>query len=305
MITFLLRTAKYAFQDFWRNFWLSLITVTVIFIALFSFNSLILVKTVSEYTLETIENKIDVSVFINPGTEEAVIMDLRARILGLEQVKEVIYVSAKEALDSMKDKHKEDQSILQSIEELQENPLGAQLIVRAQSTEEYDPIVALLGDERYSSIIADKNFDEHTIIIDKVAGISRRIRSVASVLTIIFALIALIVVYNTLRVIIYTHRTEIAIMRLVGATKWFIRMPYLWQSLFYALFAIVIFLLIWYPILGLIQPFVNELFVDGSAINLVDFYNINFILLFGGQLLGLLVLLSVASILATSKYSKV
>lgn len=305
MLTFLIRTLQYALQDFWRNFWLSVITVTVIFIALFSFNSLVLVKTISDYTLQTIEKKIDVSVFINPGIEESVILDLRARILGLAEVKEVIYISAEESLESMKEKHKNDPEIIQSIDELGENPLGAQLVVQAQTAEQYDPIVELLGDERYGSIIADKNFDEHTFIIDRVAGISSRVRNIASVLTIIFTMIALIVVFNTLRIIIYTHRDEIAIMRLVGATKWFIRLPYIWQSLLYALFAVGIFLLVWYPLLGFIQPYINELFVDGSAINLVEFYNVNFIMLFGLQLLVLVVLLSIASILATSKHSKV
>ena len=305
MLTFLSRTAKYAFQDFWRNFWLSLITITVILLALFSFNSLMLVKTVSDYTLQTIEKKIDVSVFINSGVEEPLILDLRARLLGLEQVKEVIYISSDEALSSMVERHKKDDAIIQSLEELGENPLGAQLIVQAQSTEDYDAIVNLLNEERYDPIIADKNFDEHTLIIERVSSVSKRIRSIAMIFTIVFTLIALIVVFNTLRIIIYTHRDEIAIMRLVGATNWFIRMPYLWGSIIYALFSMIIFLLVWYPILGFIQPFVNELFADGSSIDLVTYYNVNFLALFGIEVLVLIVLLSISSILATGKYSKV
>lgn len=305
MLTFLSRTAKYALQDFWRNFWLSLITVTVILLALFSFNSLVLVKTVSDYTLQTIEKKIDVSVFINPSIEENAVLDLRARLLGLSEVKEVIYISADEALKAMIERHEGDQAIIDSLQELGDNPLGAQLIVQAQSTEEYQPIVELLNDERYDAIIADKNFEEHTLIIERVSGVSNRIRSIATVVTILFTLIALIVVYNTLRIIIYTHREEIAIMRLVGATNWFIRMPYIWESFWYAILSMGIFLLIWYPLLGLMQPFVNELFVDGSAVNLVAFFNVNFFFLFGLEFLALLVLLSIASILATSKYSRV
>ena len=62
MITFLARTLRFAFTDFWRNFWLSLITVTIVFIALFSINSLLLIKNVSDYTLQTVEKKIDVNV---------------------------------------------------------------------------------------------------------------------------------------------------------------------------------------------------------------------------------------------------
>ncbi len=305
MFTFLSRTAKYAIKDFWRNIWLSLITITVILLALFSFNSLVLVKTVSDYTLQTIEKKIDVSVFINSGVDETTVLDLRAHLLGLNQVKEVIYISADEALSAMLNRHEGDQAIIDSLQELGGNPLGSQLIVQAQSTEDYQPIVALLNEPRYDAVIADKNFDEHTLIIERVSGVSKRIRSIASIVSILFSLMALIVVYNTLRIIIYTHREEIAIMRLVGATNWFIRMPYIWESILYAVLSMMIFLLIWYPLLSFVQPFVNELFIDGSAINLITFFNVNFLFLFGLQFLGLVLLLSIASILATSKYSKV
>jgi len=305
MLTFLTRTAKYAFQDFWRNFWLSLITLTVILVALFTVNALLLIKTISEYTLQTIEKKIDVSVFINPGVEESVILDLRARLLGLPEVKDVLYISANEALEAMKRSHGNDVTIIESLSELEGNPLGAQLVVQAQSAKDYDPIVALLADERYRSIVADKNFDEHTYIIERVSSISERVRTIATVLSALFGAIALIVVFNTLRIIIYTHREEIAIMRLVGATNWFIRMPYLWQSVIYSVLALGLLLIAWYPLIGVVEPYINELFSETTHINLIGFYNGNFLLLFGTQFLGLLILLGLASILATRKYSKV
>lgn len=305
MLTFLTRTAKYAFQDFWRNFWLSLITLTVILVALFTVNALLLIKTISEYTLQTIEKKIDVSVFINPGVEESVILDLRARLLGLPQVKDVLYISANEALDAMKRSHGNDATIIESLAELDGNPLGAQLVVQAQSAKDYDPIVSLLAEERYRSIVADKNFDEHTYIIERVSAISERVRTIATVLSALFGAIALIVVFNTLRIIIYTHREEIAIMRLVGATNWFIRMPYLWQSVIYSVLALALLLMAWYPLIGVVEPYVNDLFSETARINLLGFYNSNFFLLFGTQFLGLLILLGLASILATRKYSKV
>lgn len=304
MFTFLSRTAKYAVQDFWRNIWLSLITMTVIIIALFSINVLLLIKTVSEYTLETIEKKIDISVFLSPGVEESVILDLRARLLGLSQVKDVVYISADEALMSLRSRHEEDNAIIQSLQELEKNPLGAQLNVQAHSPSDYQAILDLLKEERYAALIADQA-NEETLIIQRVSEISERVRTIASVLSVIFGLIALIVVFNTLRIMIYTHREEIAIMRLVGATNWFIRMPYVWQGVIYSVFSLMIFLFAWYPLVGFIEPYLNELFSDGAKINLIAFYNANFLFLFGLQLAGLIVLLGVASILATRKYSRV
>jgi cell division transport system permease protein len=305
MITFLGRTLRFAFTDFWRNFWLSLITVTIVFIALFSVNSLLLIKNVSDYTLQTVEKKIDVSVFITPKTDENIILDLRARLLGFSEVKEVIYISADESLQSLRTRHANDETVLQAVEELGENPLGAQLIIQANSTNDYAPIIELLNEDRYDAIIADKNFDEHTYIIERVSSVTERIRSFALALSILFGTIAIIVVFNTLRVIIYTHREEIAIMRLVGATTWFIRMPYLWQSVMYAVFALGGFILIWYPIVGLIQPYVNGLFADGSRIDLIGYYSTNFFLIFGAELGFLILILGIASIIATQKHSKV
>lgn len=305
MFTFLARTAKYAFKDFYRNFWLSVITITVVIIAIFTLNSLLLVKTISEYTLQTIEKKIDVSVFINPSIEESVILDLRDRLLALDEVTNVIYVSADEALQSMISRHGNDQDILQSIQQIEQNPLGAELIVQANNTADYPQILELLSQDRFKAVISDQDFEQHTIIISSVSSISDKVRTFATVMSIVFSLIALIVVFNTIRVIIYTHREEIAIMKLVGATNFFIRMPYLWQVVIYSLVSMAIFILLWYPLVGFIEPYVNELFSDTTQISLIGYYNVNFVSIFGSQLSILIGILVVASFFATRKYSKV
>lgn len=305
MFTFLSRTAKYAVKDFYRNFWLSVITITVVIIAIFTLNSLLLIKTISEYTLQTIEKKIDVSVFINPSIEESVILDLRDRLLALDEVTNVIYVSADEALQSMISRHGNDQDILQSIQQIEQNPLGAELIVQANNTADYPQILELLSQDRFKAVISDQDFEQHTIIISSVSSISDKVRTFATVMSIVFSLIALIVVFNTIRVIIYTHREEIAIMKLVGATNFFIRMPYLWQVVIYSLVAMAIFILLWYPLIGFIEPYVNELFSDATQISLIGYYNTNFVSIFGSQTLVLIGILVVASFFATRKYSRV
>jgi len=124
------------------------------------------------------------------------------------------------------------------------------------------------------------------------------------VLIIIFVLTSLLVVYNTIRVTIYTHRQEIEIMRLVGASNSFIFMPYVFSALVYALVSVLIIISIFYPFLTLLQPYLETFFM-GYNVNILSYFVDNFFLIFGVQFLAVLVINVIASLFAVRKYARV
>ena len=111
-------------------------------------------------------------------------------------------------------------------------------------------------------------------------------------------------VYNSVRVAIYTHRREIMIMRLVGASRSFIQMPFLLSSIIYTLVGVLAIMFIFFPFLSLLQPYLEAFFV-GYNINLIDYYYGNIFKIFGMEFLGLALINVLASYLAVRKYSKV
>jgi cell division transport system permease protein len=306
MLTTTSRIFKFAWQDFWRNIWLSIITITVLFFNLFLINFLIVFNQLTDTAINFVEDKVDLTVFFKVDAAEAKINEVKAALLLAPQVKEINYVSKEDALKNFKETHKDEPKILDALNEIGDNPLGASLIIKAYKTEDYAAIMDKLSspDVLPDNLVQDKNFDDHKLLIEKISNIKNKTSRGGLILSGIFVLIAILIIFNTIRVAIYTHREEIGVMRLVGATSWFVRLPFIVEGMFYAIFACLLTFAVVYPLLGVIQPYLINFF-GGTGFDVVSYYNQNFLKIFGLQLLGSIVLSVVSSALAVGKYLKV
>lgn len=297
------RVIKFSVQDIIRNIWLSLVTVIILILALFSINMLLTVDVISKTAVSSIKDKIDVNLYIKTDADESQILALKTKIARFDQVKDIRYVSKAEALEDFRNKHQNSPEVLEALRELGKNPLTPVLIIKPENIDQYDQLIkALNGVE--SDIIESRNFDDHKAILEKINNISYKVNQVGVLLSSIFIFITLLVVYNAIRVAIYTHRREIAIMRLVGASNWFIKAPFLVSGVIYAFIGVAIIIGIFYPFLSLLQPYMEAFFID-YKINLITYFNDNFIRIFGLQFLGAIALNGAASLIAVGKYSKV
>lgn len=302
----LFRIVKFAFQNLFRNIWLALATISIITLALVSVNFFILANALVDTSLTAIEKRINISVYFKPTGQEADFLTLADRLRALPEVEEVTYVSKDEALEKLKAKYDTSKSpiVADSLKELGENPLTASLIVRAKSVEQYPPIEALLNEQQYEQLIDKKEFDDRTMLIQKIKEFKKKAASVGMVVNLFFALIASLIVYNTIRITIYTRKKEVGIMKLVGATNMFVRGPLVLEGALYSVIAIVLTLLILYPLLGAIQPSV-ESFFDGEAFDVLGYFSSNFVSIFGAELVASLALTVISSSLAIGRYLKV
>jgi len=299
----LYRIIKFSFQDIVRNIWLTIVTITILLLALFSINTLITVRLISDNAVAAIKEKIDISLYLKPETTEAEIMALRAKIASSAQIKNVFYVSKQSAIDSFRQKYQNDPAILAALKELGRNPLSPSLMIVPQNFEESELVINNLK-MIDSPIIESRDFSDNTVILKKINDITRRVNQVGLFIIFVFILTSLLVVYNAIRVAIYTHRQEIEIMRLVGASNFFIYMPYLFSALIYTLLSVLIVISVFYPFLTLLQPYL-ETFFTGYNINILSYFVDNFWLIFGAQFLVVLVINIIASLFAVRKYARI
>ncbi|MBU4455028.1 ABC transporter permease [Patescibacteria group bacterium] len=297
------RVIKFSFQDIGRNIWLSIVTMSILILALFSVNMLLTVNVISQAAIGAVKEKIDVNIYIKPDTEESKIMALKAQISGLSQVKDVQYISKAQALESFKEKHQNNPEVMESLKEIGKNPLTPSLVIKPKDVDQYQELIVNLNSIE-DDIIESRNFDDHKLMIDKINGITDRVSEAGMVISFTFIIITLLLVYNSIRVAIYTHRREIKIMRLVGASSWFIRAPYLFSSIIYTVVGVSAIVVIYYFFLNLLQPYIETFFIDYD-INLAAHFRDNFINIFGLQFLVGIVVNMGASLIAVSKYSKV
>ena len=297
------RVIKFSFQDLWRNIWLSAVTIVILVLGLLSVNLLLVVKVLGSTAVSAIKEKIDISLYLKPEADESRILALKSQISLVSQVKEVNYISKQTALETFRNKHKDNQEILQALAELGKNPLSPSLVIRPKDVDNYEELIAALNgfdDE----IIESRNFDDHQAILMKINNLTKKASEAGLIISLLFILISILVVYNTFRIAIYTHKREIGIMKLVGASTWFIRSPYLISGIIYSLIGVVAIIIILYPLLNFIQPYL-ETFFSGLEVNILKYYNNNFFTIFGLEFLAITLINFLASLVAVGKYSKV
>lgn len=304
MLRSLFRVIKFGFMNFWRNIWMSFATTLIMVLTLFSISLLIILNLYGDLIIENIKNKIDVTVFFQQDVSKAQIDEVQSSLSNMTDVDEVKYTSKDEALKQFQEKHGDNPLILSSITELEGNPLRDTLVIRAKNLDKYNDIKIFLDNEKYQPIVEKFTFDDNKEIINKVSSTLSIAKKIGIGVSVIFCIIVVLVMFNTIRMTIYTQKDEISIMRLVGATNAFIEIPFIIEGMLYGLFASVISTLILYPIILYTTPKINEFFqlvnVDAASV-----INKNLLIIIAVQLLLGIFLGVVSSAIAIRKYLKV
>ncbi len=231
------RVIKAGFVNFWRNIWLSAAATMVMVITLIIFSVLILLFGITKYSVATIRDRVDISVYFKTGVAESLINNFKTDLQSNPKVSQVTYTSAANALENFKAKHVGDPLILDSLAELTDNPLPATLQVKATNLDDYSEIAATLQNGTYKDSISKVNFEDNRLLIERLGKVLKFIVTGGVALVIIFSIIAILVIFNTITLTIYNRREEVEIMRLVGATNWYIRGPFLIESMLYSVVA--------------------------------------------------------------------
>ncbi len=305
IMTKIKRVLKAGFMNFWRNGWVSLATVLIMAMTLFTIGSIIFSRALILSTLDELQNKVDISVYFKTDAAESDIFLLKDSLLKLSEVKNVEYVSRDQELKNFKERHKDNALITQSLEELGDNPLGAALNIKAKNTSQYASIAKFLEDalkmEGVGSIIDKISYRQNKIVIERLSKILDSSKKIGFAISLILIIISILVVFNTIRMAIYTSKDEIGVMRLVGASNRFISGPFVVEGLLYGVIASVITMLVFYPLTMWLGPMTESFF---GNINLYDYYISNFaqifsIILFAGVGLGV-----ISSLIAVRRYLK-
>ncbi len=301
MFTTLYRITKYGINGFLRNGWQSIPTLSVMTLALFVFLSLIVFNVLTNNAIILLRDKIDISVYFQNSASEDEILKLKRSLESLSEVKNVQYVSRDEALRLFQERHKDDPTIGQALDVLNENPLSASINIKANDPKDYPVIAAYLNAESFKSSVDQITYNQNQVVINRLASIVDTARRVGIALTAILSVIAVLVTLNTIILTIYSSRDEIGVMRLVGAGNKFIRGPYVIQGILYGVLASVISLLLMLPLIYFASPYADILMPE---INLQNYFYNNFLALFGYQLIFGITLGTVSSVIAVSRYLK-
>ncbi len=301
MSTSFKRVIRNALMSFWRNGMVSVATVLVMVLAILMIGSLIMFQVLLDATLAEIKEKVDVSAYFKQDTSEVEILRVQERLRQLPEVREVTYVSQDEALALFKGRHKDNALISSALDELEENPLRAILRIRATDQQNYEPIARFLENGGFDSF--DKiDYRKNEALFKRIESVISFTYSVGLGVTSVLGFIAFLVAFNTIRLAIYTSREEISIMRLVGASTWYVRGPFLVEGVIHGFLSSVISMLIFWPATLWVGPRVKDFF---GGVDLFSFYTQNLFLFFFTLFMAGITIGVFSSFVATRRYLKI
>jgi len=295
------RVFKFGWQEISRNIGIAIGTIFIIFIALCLVGGTFLLRGMSENLITTLENKVDVSVYFKDDAKEEDVLLVKKQIEEFPEVKEVEYISKEKALETFKETHKNNQLLMESLTEIGSNPLPSSLNIKAIQASSYENLTNFLMNGEYKNIIEKINWSENQAIIERLFSISNAVKTGGFAASLILVLIAVIVTFNTIRLAIYSKREEIETMKLIGATNWFIRGPFVVQGLITGFFAGLIAFLFFYGVeMGLSS---RGLGIFGE-LGFFNFFEENILLFLIIQIGGGIIISTFASLLAVQRYLK-
>jgi len=287
-----------------RNSFVSLSSIFTMVVTLCVIASIMFGSAILNTTLQVLREKVDLNIYFVPDTEESDVLAIKSTIEALPEVSLVEYISEDQVLENFRIKHENNQSNLQALEELGFNPFGATLNVKTKEPSQYEGVTKFLDGENALSaggkiIVDDVNYFQNKTAIDRLSSIIETSKKFGFATTILLVVISILITLNTIRLVIFMSREEISVMRLVGASSFYVRGPFVVTGILYGLAAGLVTLILFYPVTIYLGRYTEGFFV---GFNLFDYFVSNFgqfflVIIGSGILIG-----AISSYLAVRRY---
>jgi cell division transport system permease protein len=247
------RVLKYGLSSFSRNAWLSVASTAVMLVTLFIIGISFVARDIVANTVNEIRDSIEMSIYVNPDTSRRDIAQIKSDLEGLSSVKSVTYVSPEEAKEQYARDNINEPNTIDILNKAKNNFQGTFNIkvVDIDDTSQLEDFVETNEtiraniSERYKPSFAT----DRKAAIDNISRTVNFAEKAGLLVTIIFVVIATLMIFNTIRMSINNRREEIYMMRLIGADKGFIRGPFLVEAVLNGIIAAILATVLVYGLL--------------------------------------------------------
>ncbi len=302
----LTRIFKTGCINFVRNASLSIAAMAVMLITLTIILFSLIANATFSNTIKQITDRIDVSVYlkddITPEQRDKLIADLK----NIDNVKSVNYVSKDQALENYRKQNANNSDLLVAISQT-DNPLPASLSIKPNNPNNINDIKVFLEGTDIQALQSDPTSysGDRKDAIDKITHATSFFRTAGAIGVVVFAIISMLIIFNTIRMAIFNRRSELQIMRLLGASTNYIRGPFIVETMLYGIISATVSVIL-----------LNALFaaasstLQASSLGLLDidysykYFSDHFWVFLTGQIAIGIVIGTVSSLIATRRYLK-
>ncbi len=302
------RVVKYGAKGFMRNFWLSSASTIVMAITMIILFVTIVASVILTSTAEIMRNKIDITIYLKPGTSDSVLEQLTDIISEDKNIKSVTTLNSEQEYAMLLEENSESDitNIFdEDMEKIMISKLQATMRIKVYNIDDIESIKTLVEkNPLFQDYLDDEmspTYDVNQAEIATISSWARIARTGGIILAAVFLVISVLIVFSTIRMAIFSRREEIYMMKLVGADKGFIRGPFLVEAEICGLIAGVVAGIVCYFGFSFMAPKLSGYGIDVSTITNVMESN-QLILVFLVFIASGLLIGRIASGLAVSKY---
>lgn len=295
------RVWNMSIQGFGRHGLMSVAATSVMAVTLFSLLSVLLVRTITSTAVAEINQRLDLVADVNDDADIARVIALVRELRLRPDVISATYVSKDDALNKItSDSSEEDVKTFLRQYHI-ENPLSAKIHIVTQDPSEHNAIITFLKrppNNRLISVQRAENDPTYQGRIRKLIDITDGIRKAGVTVTLVFVIVAFLIILNMIRITIHNRAPEIEIMQLVGAHDIFVEGPLLIESILYGLCGTVISTTIFIILMAFIGPELAHYFDNDTLIH------VPFLQFLGIEILASIIVGGVSALVAMQKYMK-
>ncbi len=300
------RIFKTGLLNFIRNAWLGMAAIAVMVITLTIILFSVIANATFANTVQSITDRIDISVYLKDSVDVKTRDKLVSQLNNLENVKSVKYVSKEEALEAYRQQNIDNPDLLQAINQT-DNPLPSSLQIKPRDPNKIESIRTFLEKKDVKALQSDETSysGDRKAAIDKITSATSFFRKAGVVGVAVFAVISMLIIFNTIQMAIFNRRDELTIMRLLGASTNFIRGPFIVESMLYGVVSGVLSLVIIHTIFTITAKAFEASSLGLLDINYSNEYFASHYWLFLASQLGIGMLIgAISSLIATRRYLK-
>ena len=215
---------KEAFGSLRRNYFMTIAALVTVFLSIVVLGVVLVFVFTTDSLLGDVEQKVTINVYFkrNPDPAPDQMTTIQTTISGWSEVEKVTFVSKEEALQIMKEKLKNNPKLIES---LPRNPFPHKLVVALVDPTQVEAIATrITGLDTSKAVIDDVEYEKDTA--QKLFTLTSQIRNILVGFIVLLGVVSVLLISNTIRLSIFARKREVEIMKLVGATNWFIRWPF-------------------------------------------------------------------------------
>ena len=300
------RIFKSGFVNFGRNIWLAIAAMAMMAITLTILLFAIVANATFSHTISDITSHIDVSVYLKDEVTDEQRNNLISELKEVDNVQAIGYTSKDQALKNYRAQNIDNPELLAAISET-DNPLPASLVISPKDPNKLDTIKDYLDKPEIEALQSDPTSysGDRKAAIDKIAKATQFFRQAGIIGIIIFIIISMLIIFNTIRMTIFNRRDELVIMRLLGATPGYIRGPFIVETMLYGVVAAAVSLIVCGGLFA-----VASSTLQASSLGLLDikyssdYFSNNLWLILTAQILAGIIIGAASAAIATRRYLK-